>query len=39
LIGSTVNVDHPERDQGWDESEALASEIQRLDRNWASLLQ
>lgn len=35
----TVDVDHPERDQGWDENARHESETERLDRNWASLLQ
>src|SRR6202012_616774 len=32
-------VDHPERDQTWDASARSETEIQRLDRNWISLLQ
>ena len=37
---TTMNaVDHPERDQGWDTSQRSETEIQRLDRNWVSLLQ
>jgi hypothetical protein len=32
-------VDHPERDQNWDSAERSETEIQRLDRNWISLLQ
>jgi hypothetical protein len=32
-------VDHPERDQPWDTAERSETEIQRLDRNWISLLQ
>jgi Family of unknown function (DUF6328) len=32
-------VDHPERDQNWDTTERSETEIQRLDRNWVSLLQ
>jgi hypothetical protein len=32
-------VDHPERDQSWDTAARSETEIQRLDRNWASLLQ
>jgi Family of unknown function (DUF6328) len=34
-----VDVDHPERDQSWDTLERSETEVQRLDRNWASLLQ
>jgi hypothetical protein len=34
------DVDHPEDDQQWDQRErAGETEIQRLDRNWNSLLQ
>ena len=32
-------VDHPEDDQGWDRRERGETEIERLDRNWNSLLQ
>ncbi|MBV8181118.1 MAG: hypothetical protein JO045_20430, partial [Mycobacterium sp.] len=32
-------VDHPERDQPWDTAERSETEVQRLDRNWLSLLQ
>jgi hypothetical protein len=32
-------VDHPERDQTWDTTARSETEIQRLDRNWLSLLQ
>ena len=32
-------VDHPERDQRWDEDARNESETERLDRNWNSLLQ
>lgn len=32
-------VDHPERDQTWDTTERSETEVQRLDRNWLSLLQ
>ena len=32
-------VDHPERDQTWDATARSETEIQRLDRNWLSLLQ
>lgn len=34
-----MDVDHPERDQVWDESARSETETQRLDRNWSSLLQ
>ena len=34
-----MDVDHPERDQSWDTAARSETEIQRLDRNWASLLQ
>ncbi|MBO0866010.1 MAG: sodium:proton antiporter [Mycobacterium sp.] len=34
-----MDVDHPERDQVWDESARSETEAQRLDRNWNSLLQ
>ncbi|MFZ1162468.1 DUF6328 family protein [Mycobacterium sp.] len=32
-------VDHPERDQAWDSTARSETEVQRLDRNWISLLQ
>jgi hypothetical protein len=32
-------VDHPDRDQAWDTEARSETEIQRLDRNWVSLLQ
>src|ERR1700760_392820 len=32
-------VDHPERDQTWDNTARSETETQRLDRNWLSLLQ
>src|SRR5271156_4941221 len=32
-------VDHPERDENWDETARSETETQRLDRNWNSLLQ
>jgi Family of unknown function (DUF6328) len=38
MIGS-VDVDHPEDDQGWDNRARSETETERLDRNWASLLQ
>ncbi|MGO9927537.1 MAG: DUF6328 family protein [Mycobacterium sp.] len=34
-----MDVDHPERDQQWDRNERGETEIERLDRNWNSLLQ
>ena len=34
-----VDVDHPEDDQQWDRAARSETETQRLDRNWASLLQ
>jgi glucan phosphoethanolaminetransferase (alkaline phosphatase superfamily) len=34
-----MDVDHPERDQSWDLVARSETETQRLDRNWASLLQ
>lgn len=34
-----MDVDHPEDDQPWDSEERGETEIQRLDRNWNSLLQ
>lgn len=33
------DVDHPERDQGWDDRARHETEAERLDRNWSSLLQ
>lgn len=39
MITTMDAVDHPERDQSWDTSQRSESEIQRLDRNWVSLLQ
>ena len=36
---TTMDVDHPEDDQRWDRDERGESEIERLDRNWTSLLQ
>jgi Family of unknown function (DUF6328) len=36
---ATVDVDHPEDDQRWDRSQRGETEIERLDRNWNSLLQ
>lgn len=34
-----MDVDDPKRDQDWDSEERHETETQRLDRNWASLLQ
>jgi hypothetical protein len=34
-----MDVDRPEDDQQWDTRERGETEIQRLDRNWNSLLQ
>jgi Family of unknown function (DUF6328) len=34
-----VDVDHPEDDQQWDSAARSETETERLDRNWASLLQ
>jgi hypothetical protein len=34
-----VDVDEPERDQQWDRAVRSETETERLDRNWASLLQ
>src|SRR4051812_15488462 len=34
-----VDVDHPEDDKSWDQSARSETETERLDRNWASLLQ
>ena len=34
-----MDVDHPEQDRGWDRSARSESGTERLDRNWASLLQ
>jgi hypothetical protein len=36
---TAMDVDHPEDDQRWDERKRGETEIQRLDRNWNSLLQ
>jgi hypothetical protein len=36
---TAMDVDHPEDDQRWDRRERGETEIQRLDRNWNSLLQ
>ena len=34
-----MDVDHPEYDQGWDRDARSETKTERLDRNWASLLQ
>ncbi len=34
-----MDVDNPQDDQRWDSHERGETEIQRLDRNWNSLLQ
>lgn len=34
-----MDVDHPEWDQRWDSRQRQETETERLDRNWASLLQ
>jgi hypothetical protein len=34
-----MDVDHPEGDQQWDRNERAETEMERLDRNWNSLLQ
>jgi Family of unknown function (DUF6328) len=39
MIAGMDVVDHPERDQAWDNSARSETETQRLDRNWLSLLQ
>jgi hypothetical protein len=36
---TAMDVDRPEDDQQWDSLERRETEIQRLDRNWNSLLQ
>jgi Family of unknown function (DUF6328) len=34
-----VDIDHPKRDQSWDDAGRRETESERLDRNWSSLLQ
>lgn len=34
-----MDVDHPERDQQWDRRARSETQVERLDRNWATLLQ
>lgn len=36
---TAMDVDHPEDDQRWDHRERGETEVERLDRNWNSLLQ
>jgi hypothetical protein len=36
---TAMDVDHPEDDQRWDRRERGETEVERLDRNWNSLLQ
>ncbi len=36
---TNMDVDHPERDQRWDYRRRRETELERLDRNWTSLLQ
>ena len=36
---TAMGVDHPEDDQRWDRRKRGETEIERLDRNWNSLLQ
>ena len=36
---TAMDVDHPEDDQRWDRDKRGETEIERLDRNWSSLLQ
>jgi hypothetical protein len=35
---TAMDVDHPEKDQHWDRRERGETEVERLDRNWNSLL-
>jgi hypothetical protein len=34
-----MDVDHPERDQYWDDRARAETETERMDRNWSTLLQ
>lgn len=34
-----MDIDHPDRDQSWDHDARGETETERLDRNWANLLQ
>jgi Family of unknown function (DUF6328) len=36
---TVMDVDHPQDDQRWDRRERGETEVERLDRNWNSLLQ
>jgi Family of unknown function (DUF6328) len=36
---TAMDVDHPQDDQQWDRDERGETEMERLDRNWNSLLQ
>ena len=36
---NVMDVDHPERDQQWDDRARSETATERLDRNWSSLLQ
>src|ERR1700761_457420 len=36
---TAMDVDHPQDDQRWDRRERGETEMERLDRNWNSLLQ
>jgi hypothetical protein len=36
---TAMDVDHPENDQRWDRRKRGETEVERLDRNWNSLLQ
>jgi hypothetical protein len=36
---TAMDVDHPEDDQRWDRRQRGETEVERLDRNWNSLLQ
>jgi Family of unknown function (DUF6328) len=36
---TAMDVDHPQDDQRWDSRERGETEVERLDRNWNSLLQ
>ena len=35
----SVDIEHPERDQGWDHAAREETLAERLDRNWSVLLQ
>src|ERR1700754_5004489 len=38
-MSQVMDVDHPERDQQWDDRARSETATERLDRNWSSLLQ